>query len=607
MPAILEIQKSYDLPLVLLFILIVFLSCGLINWAYSSGGPAWKNGRQELGRVPIPGPKGLPFFGSLFSLSHGLAHRTLARMASRYAANKLMAFSLGSTPAVVTSDTCIAREILTSPHFASRPIKESAKQLMFSRAIGFAPDGPHWRMLRRIASTHLFAPKRILAHEAARQLECAAMLNGIAKEQSLQGYVQLRKHLQAASLNSIMEIVFGKRYNTTKHDNESKELNEIVREGFELLGAFNWSDHIRWIKYFYDPFRIQERCVALVPRVKGLIKEIIKEHRLGNSNNSRYKCDFIDVLLSLDGEETLDEDDMVAVLWLVSIHAKSKRNEMIFRGTDTIALLTEWIMAELILNPKIQKTLHSELQNLASNGGVLIDADIAKSPYLEAVVKETLRLHPPGPLLSWARLSTADVHLSNGMIIPTNTTAMVNMWAITHDPKIWNDPLVFRPERFLGSVNNVDVRGSDLRLAPFGAGRRVCPGKNLGLATVSLWVAKLVQKFEWVEDCERPVDLSEELKLSCEMKKPLFALVSKDRARSLICHLNTTWVLKLRAMTLLIRFVSRSTCWQNKSISCASNIKKSRDLFKNDFLVVVSLPTMLCPSSLPRVKLILRT
>ncbi|KAK6139027.1 hypothetical protein DH2020_027225 [Rehmannia glutinosa] len=434
-------------------------------------------------------------------------------MASSYAANKLMAFSLGSTPAVVTSDTCIAREILTSPHFASRPIKESAKQLMFSRAIGFAPDGPHWRMLRRIASTHLFAPKRILAHEGARQLECAAMLSGIAKEQSLQGYVQLRKHLQAASLNSIMEIVFGKRYNTTKHDNETKKLNEIVREGFELLGAFNWSDHLPWIKYFYDPFRIQERCVALVPRVNGLIKEIIKEHRHGNSNKSRDKCDFIDVLLSLDGEDTLDEDDMVAVLW-----------EMIFRGTDTTALLTEWIMAELILNPKIQKTLHSELQNLASNGGFLTDADIAKSPYLEAVVKETLRLHPPGPLLSWARLSTADVHLSNGMIIPTNTTAMVNMWAITHDPKIWNDPLVFRPERFLGSVNNVDVRGSDLRLAPFGAGRRVCPGKNLGLATVSLWVAKLVQNFEWVEDCERPVDLSEELKLSCEMKKPLFAV-----------------------------------------------------------------------------------
>ncbi|KAL0324923.1 UNVERIFIED_CONTAM: cytochrome [Sesamum radiatum] len=467
-----------------------------------------------MGRVSIPGPNGLPFFGSLFSLSHGLAHRTLARMALSHAASQLMAFSLGSTPVVVTNDTYIAREILTSPHFASRPIKESAKQLMFSRAIGFAPDGPYWRMLRRIASTHLFAPKRVLAHQGVYRLECAAMLSAIGEEQSLKGFVQLRKHLQAASLNSIMEIVFGKRYNTAKQDNEAKELNELVREGFELLGAFNWSDHLPWLKYFYDPFCIQARCAALVPRVKKLVKEIIKEHRSGGQYKLKDNLDFVDILLSLEGEEKLDEDDMVAVLW-----------EMIFRGTDTTALLTEWTMAELILNPNVQSRLRSELENIVQNNscGLITEADVAKSPYLEAVVKETLRLHPPGPLLSWARLSTADVRLSNGMVIPANTTAMVNMWAITHNSRIWEDPFVFRPERFLESAGgiNVDVRGSDLRLAPFGAGRRVCPGKNLGLASVGLWVANLVRSVEWIEDGARPVDLSEELKLSCEMKKPL--------------------------------------------------------------------------------------
>ncbi|KAG8377331.1 hypothetical protein BUALT_Bualt08G0022100 [Buddleja alternifolia] len=512
LPPILEIQTSWDITLVLLFLFIVYyLSFGLINWAYSAGGLAWRNHRNQMGPLPIPGPNGLPLFGSLFSLSHGLAHRTLARMACSHAASQLMAFSLGSTPAVVTSDTCTAREILTSPHFASRPIKESAKQLMFSRAIGFAPDGSHWRMLRRIASTHLFAPKHILAHEGVRQLECTSMLTAIAKEQSLNGVVQLRKHLQPASLNNIMEIVFGKKYNITMHNNEFTELSELVREGFELLGAFNWSDHLPWLKYFYDPCHVQQRCVALVPRVKKLVKQIIKEHKNGDSCIFRDNCDFVDILLSLDGEEKLDEDDMVAVLW-----------EMIFRGTDTTALLTEWIMAELVLNPKVQTKLYSELQHIAENTYDMI----VKSPYIEAVVKETLRLHPPGPLLSWARLSTDDVHLNNGMIIPSNTTAMVNMWAITHDPKIWSDPFIFRPERFVPSAGgvNIDVRGNDLRLAPFGAGRRVCPGKNLGLATVSLWVAKLVHQFEWIPSNANPIDLSEELKLSCEMKKPLFAV-----------------------------------------------------------------------------------
>lgn len=196
--------------------------------------------------------------------------------------------------------------------------------------------------------------------------------------------------------------------------------------------------------------------------------------------------------------------------------------EMIFRGTDTTALLTEWVMAELVLHQEVQAKLQEELDNVSRNTR-MTDADFAKLPYLQSVVKETLRVHPPGPLLSWARLSTSNVQLSNGMVVPANTTAMVNMWAITHDSNIWADPLEFKPERLAGA-DDVDVRGSDLRLAPFGAGRRVCPGKNLGLATVTLWVAKLVYHFKWVQHRANPVDLSEVLKLSCEMKHPLSAM-----------------------------------------------------------------------------------
>lgn len=204
---------------------------------------------------------------------------------------------------------------------------------------------------------------------------------------------------------------------------------------------------------------------------------------------------------------------------------------MIFRGTDTTALLTEWVMAELVLHPGAQQKLLREIDSVVGNRAVT-DADVATLPYLQAVVKETLRVHPPGPLLSWARLSTSDVQLSNGMLIPANTTAMVNMWAITHDPHVWEDPLEFRPERFLESEGgaDVDVRGGDLRLAPFGAGRRVCPGKNLGLVTVTLWVAQLVHRFTWVEDSGHPVDLDEVLKLSCEMKHPLHGVAVERRS-----------------------------------------------------------------------------
>ncbi|KAJ8543742.1 hypothetical protein K7X08_025360 [Anisodus acutangulus] len=469
----------------------------------------WKNHSSQ-----IPGQRGFPIIGSLFMLSRGgLAHRSLASAAWNLKAKQLMAFSLGSTPVVVSSDPQIAKEILTSPHFADRPIKQSAKSLMFSRAIGFAPNGTYWRLLRRIASSHLFSPKRIAAHETGRQMDCSVMLQNIMSEQSQNGTVSLRKHLQLAALNNIMGSVFGKRYNIIDNGKDLAELQDLVQEGFHLLGAFNWSDYLPWLSFFYDPSGIVRRCEALVPRVQKLVKSIIDEHRRRTAASKMVSdnADFVDVLLSLHGEEKLAEDDMVAVLW-----------EMIFRGTDTTALLTEWVMAELVLHPEVQKKLRQEIDNVTMGKGVT-DADAARMSYLQAVVKETLRVHPPGPLLSWARLSTSDVQLSNGLVVPSQTTAMVNMWAITHDSDVWENPFEFKPERFVVSegVANVDVRGGDLRLAPFGAGRRVCPGKNLGLVTVMLWVAKLVQNFEFVEDGAHQVDLGEVLKLSCEMKNPL--------------------------------------------------------------------------------------
>ncbi|KAJ4883128.1 Cytochrome P450 78A7 [Raphanus sativus] len=515
LPAVFGTQNMYDVS-IFGYLILAVVSLSLLTWAFAGGGGvAWKNGRNRIGRVAIPGPRGIPVFGSLFTLSRGLAHRSLAAMAWSRANTEIMAFSLGNTAVIVASEPNTAREILMSPHFADRPVKQSAKSLMFSRAIGFAPNGAYWRTLRRIASTHLFAPRRILAHEAGRRLDCAEIVKAVLEEQNGAGSVVLRKHLQLAALNNIMGSVFGRRYDPLTQKEALDELTSIVREGFELLGAFNWSDHLPWLSYFYDPIRLKQRCSDLVPRINTLVKKIIDEHRASNSENKRDIGDFVDVLLSLDGDEKIQEDDMIAVLW-----------EMIFRGTDTTALLTEWTMAELVLNLNVQAKLRDEIKMAVSDRAEVSDADLAKLPYLNAVLKETLRLHPPGPLLSWARLSTSDVQLSNDMVIPKGTTAMVNMWAITHDPTVWSDPLQFNPERFIGNAN-VDIRGGDLRLAPFGAGRRVCPGKNMGLATVARWVAELVRRFEWSEDQTEPVNLSEVLKLSCEMEHPLRAVVTE--------------------------------------------------------------------------------
>lgn len=318
-PAFLGSEVLTDHSLIIFSLFIASISAVILAWAVSPGGPAWTNGRSNRGSTRIPGPHGIPLFGSIFSLARGLPHRTLAQLSRSMQATQLMAFSIGSTPAVVSSDPTVAKEILTHPNFADRPLKRSARELMFARAIGFAPNGTYWRMLRRIASTHLFAPRRLAAHESGRQLDCNTMLAGIELEMARTGSVKLRHHLQGAALNNIMGSVFGKRYDLSEEYSDAEVLKQMVQEGFELLGAFNWSDHLPWLTKFFDPSQVEKRCADLVPRVRKLVSNIIDEHRkVGNGNAVQLcdKADFVAVLLSLEGDDKLSEDDMVAVLWV---------------------------------------------------------------------------------------------------------------------------------------------------------------------------------------------------------------------------------------------------------------------------------------------------
>ncbi|EFJ16679.1 hypothetical protein SELMODRAFT_1587, partial [Selaginella moellendorffii] len=461
----------------------------------------------------IPGPAGMPVVGNLveFGRAAGQPHRWLAELAAALNPSAgLMALQLGSTRLVVASKPEAAREILSSPCFGDRPIKQSAQELMFGRAIGFAPQGEHWRRLRRIAAHSLFSPRRMAAQEHIRLQESEAMLGAI-RRQGQQDPLPLRCILQQTSVRTMMRSVFGWR---SSNKEQEEELVSMVREGFDLLGAVNWADHIPLLKHL-DAQAIQRRSRVLAARVSAFVGGIIRQHRLAaaTGNAGMRSDDFVDVLLALQGEDELQDDDIVAVLW-----------EMIFRGTDTTAILTEWVLAELVVHPDIQRKLHLELDATLGAEDVR-DDHVHRLTYLQAVVKETLRLHPPGPLLSWSRLCTQDTTIAGGHHVPKGTNAMVNMWAITHDSTIWTQPHRFLPERFMAGAGgaDMDVKGSDLRLAPFGSGRRVCPGRALGLATVHLWVARLLQKFEWLACTDHPVELQEVLKLSAEMAKPLRA------------------------------------------------------------------------------------
>nr|CAB3500492.1 unnamed protein product [Digitaria exilis] len=495
-------------------LLAVLLLAASLLWLFP-GGPAWAAlaisrllRRRSAAATPPPGAPGV-----LTALAGPAAHRSLASLSrSLPGGAALSAFTVGlTTRLVVASRPDTARELLAGAAFADRPVKDAARELLFHRAMGFAPSGDYWRALRRLSSAYLFSPRSVAASGPRRAAIGDRMLRQLVLSGGGGGVV-MRRVLHVASLDHVMATVFGARYDPESP--EGVELEEMVKEGYELLGLFNWGDHLPLLRWL-DLQGVRRRCRSLVGRVNVFVSRIIEEHRKkkmmssGGANGEPAAGDFVDVLLGLEGEEKLSESDMIAVLW-----------EMIFRGTDTVAILLEWAMARMVLHRDIQSKAQAELDAVVGRGGAVSDADVARLPYLHHVVKETLRVHPPGPLLSWARLAVHDA-VVGGHLVPAGTTAMVNMWAIARDPEVWGpDPTAFRPERF--EEEDVSVLGGDLRLAPFGAGRRVCPGKTMALATVHLWLAQLLHRFEWSPAVDGGgVDLSERLGMSLEMEKPL--------------------------------------------------------------------------------------
>ncbi|KAK9122250.1 hypothetical protein Syun_019867 [Stephania yunnanensis] len=307
----------------------------------------------------------------------------------------------------------------------------------------------------------------------------------------------VREMLKRGSLNHMMCCVFGGTddceplMGLSSSGVSMDDLVSMVDEGYDLLGKFNLADHFPWLAGL-DLQRIRFRCSKLAPKVNRFLTRVLSNTELGPGPKMML--------------------------------------EMIFRGTDAVAVLIEWVLARMVIHADVQSKVHEELDRVVGKSRPVSESDLSSMVYLHAVIKEVLRLHPPGPLMSWCRLSIADT-IIDGRDIPAGTTGIVNMWSIMRDPEVWSDPLTFKPERFMSKETETEfsVFGSDLRIAPFGSGKRSCPGKFLGYATVNFWVASLLHEYEWGAPDQNPVDLSEVLRLSCEMANPLTAKVRRRR------------------------------------------------------------------------------
>ena len=168
---------------------------------------------------------------------------------------------------------------------------------------------------------------------------------------------------------------------------------------------------------------------------------------------------------------------------------------MFVAGTDTTSSTLEWTMTELARHPQVMKKAQQEVRDIvAGEGKVEETSHLHQLHYLKAVIKETMRLHPPVPLL--VPRESMDDCILDGYEIPAKSRLLINTYAIGRDPESWENPLDYNPERFVGGDIG-DFKGQDTRFLPFGGGRRGCPGYSFGLATVEIALARLLYHFDW--------------------------------------------------------------------------------------------------------------
>lgn len=152
--------------------------------------------------------------------------------------------------------------------------------------------------------------------------------------------------------------------------------------------------------------------------------------------------------------------------------------DVLLFGIDITATGIEWAMAELIQNQRVLNKLQGEIDRVVSDGRLVDESDMCQIPYLESIVKEALRLHPPVPLTD-PHFNEESVDVA-GYRIPSKTVMFVNIWGLAHDPKLWDEPFQFRPERFGDeSAKNINIGGNDFTFLPFSSGRRKCPAANI--------------------------------------------------------------------------------------------------------------------------------
>ncbi|KAL3523977.1 hypothetical protein ACH5RR_016811 [Cinchona calisaya] len=533
------------------FIIIVSLCLSailksLFTLLSSSGSKS--NNKEKL----PPGPSTVPVIGNLLWLRKSFSEieSILQKLKTQY--GPLITLRIGSRPSIFVGSHSLAYKALVQNGavFSDRPKTLPTAKIFNSNQhnISSAVYGPTWRLLRRNLTYEILHPSRVKSFSRARRWVLGVLLQRyLHHHDPAKSDIKVVDHFRYAMFCLLLLMCFGDKL----PENQIRDIESIMHRLLLSFGRFNMLNFLprlgkilfrnRW-KELLKLREDQEK--VLVPLIRARIQS--KQQRKYDAADGDDKVSeeeeeevvpYVDTLVGLklpDEKRELSEDEIVTLC-----------SEFLNAGTDTTSTALQWIMANLVKYPAIQDKLYKEIVNVvgpsppalfSGDGSKEVvevkEEDLQRIPYLKAVVLEGLRRHPPGHFVL-PHSVTEDVEL-DGYVIPKNAIVNFMVAEMGWDSEVWENPMEFRPERFLGAngdyVNEgqvFDITGSkEIKMMPFGAGRRICPGFGLALLHLEYFVANLIWHFEWRAVDGDDVDLSEKQEFTVVMKYPLRANIT---------------------------------------------------------------------------------
>ncbi|KAI4372727.1 hypothetical protein MLD38_010926 [Melastoma candidum] len=473
--------------------------------------------RGDAESPPLPpGPCPLPLVGNLPFLKPEL-HSYFSALSAVH--GPIFKLYFGSKLCIVVSSPSGLRAILRDNDivFANRDVPASVTYSAYGgRDIIWSPYGPQWRMLRKVCVAKMLSNKMLDSVYHLRRNEVSKTVRYFYEKAGLE--VNVRDRIFITVMNVMTSMLWGDTVEEEERERVGSEFVTVVKDMTRLLGLPNISDFFPWLRRF-DIQGMEKKIRGLMERFDVVFERIIaarlEQEKEGEHGHGEVK-DFLQYLMKVKGEED-------AKTPLTMIEVKSLLLDMVVGGTDTSASTIEFAMAEILNEPSVLANIHDELDKIVGKDNILEESHIRSLPYLQAVMKETLRLHPALPLL--IPHCPSETCTVEGYTFPKDSQVMINVWAIHRDPKVWENPLQFDPSRFLEACKG-DFASSDLRYSPFGAGRRMCAGLAMGERMVLYALGRLLHSFDWRAAGDGKVDITEQFGIVLTKKRPLIAVPS---------------------------------------------------------------------------------